>query len=120
MWTDVRLQKKSAVEWEQEWYRLNHTWTGASILYRWGLDNETIVATFRHHDSSAESDPTSLDAIVQMANVLADRVGLGFLSAPDAPAAQMFAHYGCDTGERLQEVYETLKQMFRREKALFA
>ena len=120
MWVDVRLQKKSAVAWEQEWYHLDHTWIGASVLYRWGLETEPILAVLRHHDVNPTADPTSLDSVVQMANFLADRIGLGFLSAPDTPSQHLFESYGCDTEERLQEVCETLQQMFKKEKALFS
>jgi putative nucleotidyltransferase with HDIG domain len=120
MWTDVRLQKKASMEWEREWYHLDHTWIGASVLYRWGLEKEPILAVFRHHDTFFDVDPTSLDALVQMANFLADRIGLGFLSAPNPPAPQLFEAYGCNTEERLQEVGEILQEMFKKEKALFS
>lgn len=120
MWIDVRLQKKSAVSWEQDWYHLDHTWIGASVLYRWGLDTGAILAILRHHDVRPTGDPTSLDAIVQMANFLADRIGLGFLSVPTPPPQQLFESYGCGTEEHLQEVSETLQQMFKQEKALFS
>jgi putative nucleotidyltransferase with HDIG domain len=120
MWIDVRLQKKSAVAWEQDWYHLDHTWIGASVLYRWGLETEPILAILHHHDVKPTVDPTSLDSIVQMANFLADRIGLGFLSAPDPPSQQLFESYSCDTEEHMQEVSETLQQMFKKEKALFS
>ena len=120
MWTDARLQKKTAVAWEREWYHLDHIWIGASVLYRWGLAKEPILAVLRHHDSSPDVDPSSVDALVQMANFLADRIGLGFLSAPTPPAPHLFEVYGCDTEERLQEVEKTLQDMFKKEKALFS
>ena len=120
MWVDARLQKKSSIAWEQDWYHLEHTWIGASVLYRWGLETEPILAVLRHHEVNPAADPTSLDAIVHMANFLADRIGLGFLAAPDLPSQHLFESYGCATEEQLQEVSATLQQMFKQEKSLFS
>lgn len=122
LWQRAQAARDHALGWERETYKFDHAQTGASILYRWHLETDTITAVLGHHNSPLLSggDPSSPTSLLQMANYVADQCALGFLSEPLIPSRPVLAFFGCDDEEAFKQVKEQVSQAFLVEKKLFS
>ncbi|MCH9030833.1 MAG: HDOD domain-containing protein [candidate division Zixibacteria bacterium] len=119
----VESEGKTFMELEDEVFGFNHAELGQAILENWSFPDEFCVAIRDHHNPepiSAEKPAAPISLIVNLANVLAKEIGVGFSETKscdiaDLPAAKFL---GLDT-ETLQKMTKKLKTAFDEEKRRF-
>jgi putative nucleotidyltransferase with HDIG domain len=117
MWTASKLQRGFSLDWEREFFPSDHAWIGASVLYRWHMDNEIVMAALSHHEGLGAQEPDSLVSLVKMGNWIANHIGAGYLLEPLTPTAETLAYYGCETQEGLQAVANRVIEIFEEERS---
>ena len=87
---------------ERQRYDTDHLIIGSMLLDYWELNLGITDAILHHHDDAvAAMEPTSLAALLYMADYLVGRAGYPFVSQPTPPPAPILAYWNCETPEAL-------------------
>jgi len=106
---------------EKETYGSDHTLIGVVLMDCWEFDSEIGNAVMHHHDDAMSvQEPSSLAALLRVADYLAGRAGFGFLAEPLLPPMEALVHWGCGDEESLLAMIERVRQAIDTEKALYA
>jgi len=117
----VKEENFPALEKEKETYGSDHTLVGGVLLDCWEFDDEIGNAVMHHHDNdAAAAEPESLTALLRISDYLTGLAGFGFLTEPQAPPAQVLAHWDCGDEEALQTMTERVRQAVDAEKVLYS
>ena len=87
----------------------------------WEFDSEIANAVMHHHDDvMAAQEPSSLAALLRVADYLAGLARFGLLAEPLSPPVEALTHWGCGDAESLQAMTERVCQAVDAEKVLYS
>jgi len=116
MWNLSRKKRGVSVDWEREFFPRDHAWVGASVLYRWHMDTEMLMAVLSHHDGLGMQQPESLLALLKVGEWIATRLGAGFILEPITPTEEVRAYYGCETEKEVENITSRVAKIFEEQR----
>jgi putative nucleotidyltransferase with HDIG domain len=120
---EVESEKRSFVEIEDAKLGFNHADVGLIMLNKWNFPGQLVTGVHNHHSPSLESsepEDVPISAVVNFANYLAKRIGVGFndFCEPNLSALPLAQRYEL-TDEVIEQLVTDLKTHYAEEKQLF-
>ncbi len=115
---DSHRNKTQIVEGERMLYGFDHVDLGVSLLEAWHIEAEIGDALRVHHEPREATDPTSLGALLKMAEYLAFRAGFDFYFPVQIPAREILHNFAFENEEVLAQAIDEVRQASVAEIAL--
>jgi hypothetical protein len=118
----IQEEKSPVLTREKETYGSDHALIGVVLMDCWEFDSEVGGALMHHHDDAfVAREPSSLAALLRVADYFTGLAGFGFLSEPLPPPPEALMQWGGGGDETaVQELTERVRQAVDAEKSLYA
>ena len=116
---DVQKSGCQMMDKEQDYYELDHTLIGMTLLDSWDLDPKISQAALNHHSDVVQDETNELAALLAVADYLTAKAELGLFAEPPEPSAEMLARVQCDSEVGLAGTIEAVRAAYAEESALF-